>query len=244
MFNVRQQPNGLIAERIKKAISVIYHFLVNATEQVRHHIWREGSGSYRGYKYSRGSVGAAREPQNHISSVLSVGFWIFRWKKNRGTENWEMDNWKIQFMVVTFVAFLQTYEAASSAVAEERWLPEHWQVKSLFFEIANNEVQKYQFGLKFHLFKWKFSVIWWQHEAFNMAEVFHKRFEFEGFGGFFLAELIGIFLYFVLQNESGEEGLSHQMVNLMKRAKALRFYGLMGKRSGTEKLICDKENMN
>lgn len=44
-----------------------------------------------------------------------------------------MDNWKIQFMVVTFVAFLQTYEAASSAVAEERWLPEHWQVKSLFF---------------------------------------------------------------------------------------------------------------
>lgn len=70
-----------------------------------------------------------------------------------------MDNWKIQFMVVTFVAFLQTYEAASSAVTEERWLPEHWQVKSLFFEIAKNEVQKYQFGLKFHLLEWKFSVI-------------------------------------------------------------------------------------
>lgn len=110
-----------------------------------------------------------------------------------------MDNWKIQFMVVTFVAFLQTYEAASSAVTEERWLPEHWQVKSLFFEIAKNEVQKYQLGLKFHLFEWKFSVICWQHEAFNMAEVFRKCFEFEGFFLFsFLAELICIFLYFVL----------------------------------------------
>lgn len=54
-----------------------------------------------------------------------------------------------------------------------------------------------------------------------------------------------IFLeFFSRQSESGEEELSHQMVNLMKRAKALRFYGLMGKRSGTEKLTCDKENMN
>lgn len=41
-----------------------------------------------------------------------------------------MDNWKIQLIVVTVVAFMQTYEAAS-AVAEERWPPEHWQVKSL-----------------------------------------------------------------------------------------------------------------
>lgn len=30
------------------------------------------------------------------------------------------------------------------------------------------------------------------------------------------------------------------MVNLIKRAKSLRFYGLMGKRSGMEKLIRDK----
>lgn len=62
----------------------------------------------------------------------------------------------------------------------------------------------------------------------------------------FLAELMGAFKKKKKshQNDPGEEGLSHQMVNLMKRAKALRFYGLMGKRSGTEKLICDQENMN
>lgn len=70
-----------------------------------------------------------------------------------------MDNWKIQFMVVTFVVVLQTYEAASSAVAEEGWQPEHWQVKSLFFETAKTKVQKYQFGLMLHLFEWKSCVI-------------------------------------------------------------------------------------
>ncbi|CAJ1080783.1 uncharacterized protein LOC117830499 [Xyrichtys novacula] len=33
------------------------------------------------------------------------------------------------------------------------------------------------------------------------------------------------------QDESMDSGLSHPMASLMKRAKALRFYGLMGKRS-------------
>lgn len=44
-----------------------------------------------------------------------------------------MENWKIPLMVVTFVAFMQTYEAESSVMAEERRPPEHWQVKSLIF---------------------------------------------------------------------------------------------------------------
>lgn len=44
-----------------------------------------------------------------------------------------MDKWKIQFIVVTFVAILQTFEAVSSTVEEERWLPEHWQVKKNMF---------------------------------------------------------------------------------------------------------------
>ncbi|XP_074519850.1 uncharacterized protein LOC141785421 isoform X2 [Halichoeres trimaculatus] len=37
------------------------------------------------------------------------------------------------------------------------------------------------------------------------------------------------------QDESADTGLTHPMAGLMKRAKALRFYGLMGKRSGGEK---------
>lgn len=65
-------------------------------------------------------------------------------KKNTETKNWEMENWKIPFMVVTFVAFLQTYEAESSALAEERRPPEHWQVECLFFELVKNDVQKYR----------------------------------------------------------------------------------------------------
>lgn len=43
-----------------------------------------------------------------------------------------MENWKIPLIVVTFVAFMQTYEAESSVLAEERQPQEHWQVKSLF----------------------------------------------------------------------------------------------------------------
>ncbi|KAK2820764.1 hypothetical protein Q5P01_023723 [Channa striata] len=37
------------------------------------------------------------------------------------------------------------------------------------------------------------------------------------------------------QGESMETGLTHPAASLMKRSKALRFYGLMGKRSGTKK---------
>lgn len=140
-----------MADRIKKPISVIYHFFLNATEQERHLTWREGSGSYRGYKYSRGNVSAARESQKPICCVLSAGFrytyihFLFLVeKKNTETKNWEMENWKIPFMVVTFVAFLQTYEAESSVLAEERRPPEHWQVECLFFEFVKNEAQKYQ----------------------------------------------------------------------------------------------------
>ncbi|XP_072229565.1 uncharacterized protein [Leuresthes tenuis] len=37
------------------------------------------------------------------------------------------------------------------------------------------------------------------------------------------------------QNESVDSGLTDPVDSLMKRSKALRFYGLMGKRSGTRK---------
>ncbi|KAM6898867.1 uncharacterized protein PEZ65_020806 [Lycodopsis pacificus] len=70
-----------------------------------------------------------------------------------------MDNWKIQLVVVTFCALVQTYQA----LEEERGLPQDW------------------------------------------------------------------------QDESMEASLTHPMTSLMKRSKALRFYGLMGKRSGIKK---------
>lgn len=60
-FNEQQDPAGLIVDRIKKPISVIYHILVNTTEQERHLTWWEGSGSYRGYKYSWDTVSIARD---------------------------------------------------------------------------------------------------------------------------------------------------------------------------------------
>ncbi|XP_034564534.1 uncharacterized protein LOC117830499 [Notolabrus celidotus] len=71
-----------------------------------------------------------------------------------------MDNWKLQLVVVTFCALVQTYQAYQD---EERGISEDW------------------------------------------------------------------------QNESADTGLTQPMSSLMKRAKALRFYGLMGKRSGTKK---------
>lgn len=91
---------------------------------------REGSDSYRGYKCTRGTVGADRIPQNRVCSILSLCafFSLFALKNKRVKE---MDNWKIQFIVVTFVAFLQTYEAVSSTAEEERRLLERWQVSFL-----------------------------------------------------------------------------------------------------------------
>ncbi|XP_055360267.1 uncharacterized protein si:ch211-131k2.2 isoform X2 [Betta splendens] len=45
------------------------------------------------------------------------------------------------------------------------------------------------------------------------------------------------------QDESLEKGVSRPIAELMKRAKALRFYGLMGKRSGANKSFqADKRN--
>lgn len=46
----------------------------------------------------------------------------------------EMENWKIQLVVVTFCALVQTYQAVSSAVEEERGLPQDWQVSTLLSE--------------------------------------------------------------------------------------------------------------
>uniref|UniRef100_A0A8D0A0N5 Si:ch211-131k2.2 n=1 Tax=Sander lucioperca TaxID=283035 RepID=A0A8D0A0N5_SANLU len=74
-----------------------------------------------------------------------------------------MDTWKIQLVVVTVCALVQTYQALSSSVEEERGLSKDW------------------------------------------------------------------------QDESLEAGLTPPMASLMKRSKALRFYGLMGKRSGGNK---------
>lgn len=39
-----------------------------------------------------------------------------------------MDNWKIQLVVVTFCALLQTYQGLSSSVDEESGLSKNWQV--------------------------------------------------------------------------------------------------------------------
>ncbi|XP_062298355.1 uncharacterized protein si:ch211-131k2.2 [Scomber scombrus] len=72
-----------------------------------------------------------------------------------------MDNWKIQFVVVTFFALV--HQGLSSSVEEERALSRDW------------------------------------------------------------------------QDESLETDLSRPIATLMKRSKALRFYGLMGKRSGIKK---------
>uniref|UniRef100_A0A8C3B178 Uncharacterized protein n=1 Tax=Cyclopterus lumpus TaxID=8103 RepID=A0A8C3B178_CYCLU len=84
-----------------------------------------------------------------------------------------MDNWKIHFVVVTFCALVQTYEALSSTGEEERRLSQDW------------------------------------------------------------------------PDESMEASLTHPMASLMKRSKALRFYGLMGKRSGSltlQQKTCLKRN--
>ncbi|XP_044035674.1 uncharacterized protein si:ch211-131k2.2 [Siniperca chuatsi] len=74
-----------------------------------------------------------------------------------------MDYWKIQLAVVTFCALVQTYQALSSTVEEDRGLYKDW------------------------------------------------------------------------QDESLEASLTHPLASLMKRSKALHFYGLMGKRSGIKK---------
>lgn len=49
-------------------------------------------------------------------------------------------------------------------------------------------------------------------------------------------------IFFSCQDESVEAGLTHPMVSLMKRSKALRFYGLMGKRSGGLNSFLDKKD--
>ncbi|XP_037611871.1 uncharacterized protein LOC119479936 [Sebastes umbrosus] len=74
-----------------------------------------------------------------------------------------MDSWKIQLVVVTFCALVQTHQALSSSAEEERGLSKGW------------------------------------------------------------------------QDESVEAGLTQPIAGLMKRSKALRFYGLMGKRSDIKK---------
>lgn len=43
--------------------------------------------------------------------------------------------------------------------------------------------------------------------------------------------------FFFCQDASVDTSLTNQLLSLMKRSKALRFYGLMGKRSGLQ-LIC------
>ncbi|KAK5850638.1 hypothetical protein PBY51_001499 [Eleginops maclovinus] len=70
-----------------------------------------------------------------------------------------MENWKLQLVVVTICALLQTYQALCSSVGEERGLSQDWQ----------------------------------------------------------------------------DEPLQESLISLMKRSKALRFYGLMGKRSDPKK---------
>lgn len=49
-----------------------------------------------------------------------------------------MDNWKIQLVVVTFCALVQTYQAVSSSAEEERGIPQDWQVSFLSSETREN----------------------------------------------------------------------------------------------------------
>lgn len=51
-----------------------------------------------------------------------------------------MDNWKIQLIVVTFCALLQTYQGLMTGVEEERGLYSDWQV-SFNLKITLNPVK-------------------------------------------------------------------------------------------------------
>lgn len=49
-----------------------------------------------------------------------------------------MDNWKIQLVVMTLCALVQTYQAVSSGGDEGRGLPQDWQVSLPSSEIREN----------------------------------------------------------------------------------------------------------
>lgn len=49
-----------------------------------------------------------------------------------------MDNWKIQLVVMTLCALVQTYQAVSSGGDEGRGLPQDWQVSLRSSEIREN----------------------------------------------------------------------------------------------------------
>lgn len=109
-------------------------------------------GSIRGkrYKCSLGTAGADRITLEHIYLIfifqLILSFFglkitiLFEGTKSKAFfSDQEMDNWKIQLAVVTFCALVQTYQALSSTMEEERWLPEDWQVSI----ISNDKLNLY-----------------------------------------------------------------------------------------------------
>lgn len=111
-----------------------------------------------------------------------------------------MKNWQIPLMVVTLVAFMQTYEAASTVLAEERRPPERWQVKTLFWmkswRMTSRNIGVNRVNVNPLWFE-DMKLLTWQiceHICFHL--------------GFFLAELTGAFFSnFTLSEWVGGGGL-------------------------------------
>lgn len=123
-----------------------------------------------------------------------------------------MDVWKIQLVLMAFCALMQTYQATlSSKVREERRLSSAWQVRCINVGGFNE----------------KMCLNWWQLLSCLEASFKHSN-DLE----------LTRWSLFPCQDESVDAGLSHQLLGLMKRSKALRFYGLMGKRSGLQSSSC------
>lgn len=98
------------------------------------------------------AVGACRITRNRICAASSLNaFLALSAPKNlqlldlrlkaedfflQGDQN--MDNWKIQLVVMTLCALVQTYQAVSSGGDEGRGLPQDWQVSLRSSEIREN----------------------------------------------------------------------------------------------------------
>lgn len=72
-----------------------------------------------------------------------------------------MDNWKIHFVVVTFCALVQTYQAQSAPGEEERRLSEDWQVsvrdyvnRSMLIGNVGNNIKRNVYFKCFFLAGW------------------------------------------------------------------------------------------
>lgn len=98
------------------------------------------------------AVGACRITRNPIRATSSLtAFLAFSAKKKKfrlkaedyflGGGDQNMDNWKIQLVVVTLCALVQTYQAVSSGGDDGRGLPQDWQVSLHSSEMRENTVR-------------------------------------------------------------------------------------------------------